>query len=265
MRQSALFAMAIGLVLFGHSIASLADDKDAAKRAYVAARVQYDKGNFENALTLFQTAYEAWPDPKILYDIAQCQRLSGRAADALKSLDQFDKSWPGEDSHRQVMQLVRGLQRQVQLSHASSGHCGEQHPLRVAIVLPSRIPAQRLVRATIQANCPAYIAAYYVEGSSAEMLWPSAEEPVPVAAGARPAILPSTREEAAGFRLQAQLESGQTTTQGQLVIFAFARKSDFEKAVRGRPALKAMDAAAKSVGDILCARDEVAYTVVQPE
>jgi tetratricopeptide (TPR) repeat protein len=62
---------------------------DTAQDLFTKATTAYNLGRFEEAVTLFSKAYEAWPQPEFLYNIAQSHRLAKNCAQALHFYKRF--------------------------------------------------------------------------------------------------------------------------------------------------------------------------------
>jgi hypothetical protein len=79
----------LGLVAGATAIALIATaapayaDKDKAKGFYDQAEKQYNLGKFDSAVDLYTKAYEEWPEPFFLFNIAQAYRQAGNCKQAL--------------------------------------------------------------------------------------------------------------------------------------------------------------------------------------
>jgi hypothetical protein len=105
-----------------------------------------------------------------------------------------------------------------------------EQPLELNVDVPSVVQDGEAVQIKIDSNRKAYLVVYYLESDGkAELLWPSNEEPNPVAEPGRPAQLPSPRELAAGFKIQAALRSPNTPCREALVVYGFADKREFDQ------------------------------------
>ena len=49
----------------------------------------YQRGEYVDALELFQQAYAAFPSPKLLFNIGQASRELGRSVDAIEAFEEF--------------------------------------------------------------------------------------------------------------------------------------------------------------------------------
>ena len=101
-------------------------------------------------------------------------------------------------------------------------------PLNLTVSLPSIVTEGDEVTATLDASAPAWLVVYYIDGQShADVLWPSNEEPAPMAGPGNTATLPSDRERQQGFHIKAALFDHRTASRETLVVYGFADKRDF--------------------------------------
>ncbi|HEY5947702.1 MAG TPA: tetratricopeptide repeat protein, partial [Kofleriaceae bacterium] len=75
-------AAVIALLLVGSSAIAFADE-ETAKKDFSAGERAYNLGDFTKAVELFKKAYEEWPEPAFLFNIAQTYRQSGDCKQAL--------------------------------------------------------------------------------------------------------------------------------------------------------------------------------------
>src|SRR5689334_21971491 len=93
---------AFGLFIAAGPIASAqpVDNQAAAEEAYTKGDTAYNLGRYDEAAEWFTKAYESWPQPEFLYNIAQSYRLGGNCKQALhfykrfKSIKEKDKDAP---------------------------------------------------------------------------------------------------------------------------------------------------------------------------
>jgi tetratricopeptide (TPR) repeat protein len=80
-------AVILILVVCGARVAASAEaeDRAAAKAAFVEGRRLYDVGEYRSALAAFKKAYLHYEDPSFLFNIAQCHRQLGEKVEALKA------------------------------------------------------------------------------------------------------------------------------------------------------------------------------------
>jgi hypothetical protein len=75
----------------------------------------YQHGDFADALAEFQAAYAAFPSPKLLLNIGQCQRELGRSGEALQAFERFltDADAPPPRLLAEAKQAIEELSAQV--------------------------------------------------------------------------------------------------------------------------------------------------------
>lgn len=105
----------------------------------------------------------------------------------------------------------------------------KDEPLEIGVELPSQVGEGDRVEVHFTSKRPAYLVVYYLSGGKADVLWPSNEEPEPMVAPDKPAVLPSERETAAGFHIQAALAKPGEPSRETLVVYGFAEKADFDQ------------------------------------
>ena len=103
-----------------------AQDKTRAQALLNEGADLYDRGNFIEALGRFQSAYAAYPSPKLWFNIGQAQRDLGRHVEAMEAFEHFlseAKDAPigtvGE-AHRSVSEL-RSKLGHITISCATRG------------------------------------------------------------------------------------------------------------------------------------------------
>jgi hypothetical protein len=103
MRRAGLLAAIVAVALASASSVAHAD-RAKAKAYYDDAEKQYNLGKFDSAVDLYTKAYEEWPEPGFLFNIAQAYRQAGNCKQALffykrflslKSADQSKPIAPG--------------------------------------------------------------------------------------------------------------------------------------------------------------------------
>lgn len=102
--------------------------------------------------------------------------------------------------------------------------------LRIISDLPSHLDEGRRLEVTFRSSSPAYLIVFGVDGTGAHsLLWPSNEEPYPLARPDAPAEFPSPRERAAGYAYRLQLPSGSAApVRESLLVYGFREQGDFE-------------------------------------
>lgn len=74
---------------FAQSAPATSQQVAAAQELFARATTAYNLGRFDEAVTLFSRAYEAWPQPEFLYNIAQSHRLARNCKQALHFYKRF--------------------------------------------------------------------------------------------------------------------------------------------------------------------------------
>jgi Domain of unknown function (DUF4384) len=106
---------------------------------------------------------------------------------------------------------------------------GKSEPLELRASIPSVVTEGDDVEVRFESAAPAWLVVYYIDASGhADVLWPSNEEPEPEAAPGQPAVLPSARERAQGFRIKAALLKPRQPSRETLVVYGFGDKRDFD-------------------------------------
>jgi tetratricopeptide (TPR) repeat protein len=96
-----------------------ADDTAAAKRSFEKGSIAFDIGHFQDAAHLYETAYQAKPDPVLLYNIGQAYRLAGATRQALHVYRSYLRRAPSASNTDEVEERVTELQRLVDADEAA--------------------------------------------------------------------------------------------------------------------------------------------------
>src|SRR5215211_2743036 len=94
-------------------------DRDKAKAYYDDAEKQYNLGKFDTAVDLYTKAYEEWPEPGFLFNIAQAYRQAGNCKQALFFYKRF-LSLKASDPSKP---LAAGLRTEVEARIAELAEC----------------------------------------------------------------------------------------------------------------------------------------------
>ncbi|HWO25545.1 MAG TPA: hypothetical protein VNO30_42690 [Kofleriaceae bacterium] len=89
MRFSMVVLIALWIGSSGAIAQSPATNTQAAQDFFAKGNTAYNLGNFDEAADLFSKAYQAWPQPEFLYNIAQSYRLGGNCKQALHFYKRF--------------------------------------------------------------------------------------------------------------------------------------------------------------------------------
>ena len=87
-----------------------------ARADYAAARILYDDGDYSGALTKLESAYEASKDPRLLWNMAACEKALRHYARVIDMLEQYlveGKSFIGDEERAATRELVGTVQEFV--------------------------------------------------------------------------------------------------------------------------------------------------------
>jgi hypothetical protein len=92
--------------------ASAADDAATAslKKHYEQGAKYYNIGKYDEAIKEFEAAYEAKPDPLILYNLAQAHRLAGHNTEALRIYKNHLRAMPDSPYLADVQKHIAALE-----------------------------------------------------------------------------------------------------------------------------------------------------------
>jgi len=85
-----------------------------ARRHYEEGTKAYNLGEYPRAIAEFKAAYNAKPDPLLLYNIAQSFRLGNDASQALFFYRSFLRNMPNASNRKEVEGRIRTLEKQVE-------------------------------------------------------------------------------------------------------------------------------------------------------
>ena len=147
--------MLAALLLMSGQPSRAADPRlDSARAHSQEGDAYYKLEKYANAITEYEQAYLAKPDPSFLYNIAQCHRLMGQGPEAIKFYRRFLKDAPTAPNRAVAEKHIRDLEDALvwrpsrllglRLPGRSSrpAPVGTEHPLRSS-PRPSRRPHHR--------------------------------------------------------------------------------------------------------------------------
>ena len=103
--------MLVALLLMSGRPSRAADPRLDSARAHSQEGDSYYKlEKYANAITEYEQAYLAKPDPSFLYNIAQCHRLMGQGAEAIKFYRRFLKDAPTAPNRAVAEKHIRDLE-----------------------------------------------------------------------------------------------------------------------------------------------------------
>jgi tetratricopeptide (TPR) repeat protein len=87
-----------------------AEQVASAREHYARGKAAQDAGDFDVASEEYLEAYEAFPQPLLLYNVAQVKRLGGSSAEAIKYYEKYlaaDPDGPGAVNSREIVAELR--------------------------------------------------------------------------------------------------------------------------------------------------------------
>jgi tetratricopeptide (TPR) repeat protein len=143
----AAIALTAGASLVAPRVASAqsASAQATAEEYYTKGDTAYNLGRYADAADWFTKAYEAWPQPEFLYNIAQSYRLGGNCKQALhfykrfKSLKEKDKEAP---LSKKKAKEIDGFIKDLTACAETADDIGDQPPDGIDPIdrTPDRIP-----------------------------------------------------------------------------------------------------------------------------
>jgi len=132
-----------------------ADAKDAREK-FKKASVQFNLGNFEKAVALYEELYEKYPNqPVLLYNLAQTHRIAGDSEKALFFYKRYLVNLPDAPNRAEVTTRIVDLERMVadlkKSQQPPNGVADEPATARPAITDPPMV-----VVSTTKADRPIY-------------------------------------------------------------------------------------------------------------
>ena len=138
----------VALLLMNGQPARAADPRLDSARAHSQMGDSYYKlEKYENAIAEYEQAYVAKPDPSFLYNIAQCHRLMGQGAEAIKFYRRFLKDAPTAPNRAVAEKHIRDLEEAspgpppTAPPPASSSRPPVVAPAPVSVIPPPEPPA----------------------------------------------------------------------------------------------------------------------------
>jgi hypothetical protein len=103
----------IFLLILGTASVARAQDKAAARQAYLEGSKYYDLNQFDQALEAFKRAYWNYEEPVFLYNIAQCLRALKRKPEALDFYRSYLRKAPNATNRAEVQRLIGEMEQAV--------------------------------------------------------------------------------------------------------------------------------------------------------
>jgi len=120
----------VALLLMSGGTVRAADPRlDSARAHSQEGDAYYKLEKYANAITEYEQAYLAKPDPSFLYNIAQCHRLMGQGPEAIKFYRRFLKDAPTAPNRAVAEKHIRDLE---EASRGTQPPPGPQPPSTVS-------------------------------------------------------------------------------------------------------------------------------------
>ena len=135
---------------------------DAARAHSQQGDSYYKLEKYANAITEYEQAYLAKPDPSFLYNIAQCHRLMGQGAEAIKFYRRFLKDAPTAPNRAVAEKHIRDLEDaspgtpQPTAPPATSSRPAPVAPAAVSVIPPLEPPPASLQPSPPTSTSPAF-------------------------------------------------------------------------------------------------------------
>jgi tetratricopeptide (TPR) repeat protein len=115
-----LLGAGLFLIVLGISLPAAAEDKAAARQAYLEGSKYYDLSQYAEALEAFKRAYWNFEDPSILFNIAQCDRALGHKKEAVDFYRSYLRKAPDASNRQDVEKIIAELNRTIDKEKAVS-------------------------------------------------------------------------------------------------------------------------------------------------
>jgi tetratricopeptide (TPR) repeat protein len=113
-RTSAAVLTLIGATFFCAQARAQANDELEARATYESGLAHFRRGEYVDAMRDLERAYQSFPAPVLLYDIAQAARLEGECAKALNFYARFLATHPAEPLLSRAAARLADMERCVQ-------------------------------------------------------------------------------------------------------------------------------------------------------
>ena len=142
-----------------------ADEVETARQLFIQGSKDFDLGHYDKAIEEYSAAYDAKPDPALLYNIAQAHKLAGHPEQAIRFYETFLSRVPDAPNADEVLAKIAELQKAVdQQQKARTMPPDQVKPLDSAS--SPNAPAAPAVQTVAAANSPGRRRAEKVAGIS---------------------------------------------------------------------------------------------------
>jgi tetratricopeptide (TPR) repeat protein len=145
-RMSLVFVLLVALVATARAEG---DNRTVAREAFREAARRYDLGDYPKALELFKLAYLNFEEPKILFNIGQCQRQMSQKVEAITAYRSYLRKVPDASNRDEVQHLIQQLEAAIAVEQSA------KNAPPAALVMPSPVPSVVMAPAPV-APTPVY-------------------------------------------------------------------------------------------------------------
>src|SRR5436305_13211216 len=117
MRTVRLCVIAVSVLL---SLTARAEDKEAARKAYLEGQKYYNLAQYGDALEAFKRAYWNYEEPTFLYNIAQCHRALKHKSEAIDFYRSYLRKSPDARNRAEVQRIIAELEAALTQERALS-------------------------------------------------------------------------------------------------------------------------------------------------
>lgn len=107
-------ALLAALIVAATSGPAIADDVEAARRHYQQGSKDFDLGLYDKAIEHYMAAYDAKPDPALLYNIAQAHKLAGHPVEAVRFYKTYLSRVPDASNADEVRSKIAELEKAIE-------------------------------------------------------------------------------------------------------------------------------------------------------
>lgn len=114
----ATLALWVALAEVPAALAQRRDSVEVAREHYSRGMALYNLMKYEESVTEFERAYTAKPDPVLLYNLGQANRLSGQPEKAIGFYRNYLRNLPDAANQDEVRKHIDKLQKQIDVQKA---------------------------------------------------------------------------------------------------------------------------------------------------
>lgn len=124
----------VGVIIFLWCGTAFAEDKAAARKAFIEGSKFYDLNQYAEALEAFKRAYWNFEDPVILYNIAQCHRALQHRKEAVDFYRSYLRKASDPPNRDEVQKIISDLETAMAQERTQPPKSQESAPV---VVQPS--------------------------------------------------------------------------------------------------------------------------------